>query len=141
MPVYVSDYTAIISGDSWSGELGTPTVVTYSFETEVQPEVAGLYSQAFADSFGPMSAGLRALARQAFEIWADACGLVFVEVPAGEGDIRLGMFNFSLSSSVSGFTGFAYHPQRVVYDYALYEWPVGATSSSTAPARAISTSI
>ncbi|MEZ5715019.1 MAG: matrixin family metalloprotease [Paracoccaceae bacterium] len=116
----MSDYSAILSGMSWSETDATPTVVTYSFETLPQSYLGGTYSQAFIDSFQPFTANEIALAREALAQWAAACGLTFVEVAPGDGDIRFANYDFSLSSS-AGAAGFAYYPGHMVFDYNTYE--------------------
>ena len=114
MPVYVNDFTAIISGSSWSLSDGTPTVVTYSFETSAQSYLSQYFSQAFINSFQAFTAQQEDLARGAFAQWAAVSGITFVEVAPGEGDIRLGNFDFAYSSTPNS-TGFAYSPGRDVF--------------------------
>ncbi|MDA7424685.1 M10 family metallopeptidase C-terminal domain-containing protein [Thalassococcus lentus] len=50
--------------------------------------------------------------RAALNVWGNASGLVFVEVPPGEGAIRFSMFDMSglLNSSGNQLSGYAYFP-------------------------------
>jgi Ca2+-binding RTX toxin-like protein len=111
MPV-VSDYTAIVSGTSWWGTAtpGKPIFLTYSFNTAVQPYVAGFFEQDFLDSFTPLTSDDMTLARNALSQWADASGITFFEVPAGEGDLQFGKYDFNAMASTTGYSGFANFP-------------------------------
>ncbi|MDQ2091517.1 matrixin family metalloprotease [Marimonas arenosa] len=120
MPTFVSDYTAIVSGWSWSETEGTPTVVTYSFETSAPGYLSDSYSQAFIDSFVPFTQTEIGYARQALAMWAAVSGIVFVEVSAGEGDIRFGNYDLDYSSH-AGSGAFAYYPGRSLYSYNTYD--------------------
>lgn len=109
----VSDYTAILSGQTWYGNGVTdhPAIVTYSFNTAAQTYLAEFGgSQELIDSFQPLTTQMETLARQALQQWADACGLVFVEVPAGEGDIQFGRYDFTKDETFNGFDGYAFYP-------------------------------
>lgn len=111
MPV-VSDYTAILGGNSWWGPstTGRPIFLTYSFNSAVQPYVAGNYPQEFLETFMPLTSDERATARNALSQWADASGITFFEVPAGQGDLQFGKYDFNTMASTTGFTGFAIFP-------------------------------
>ena len=122
---YVSDYTAILSDWTWSQNEGTPAVVTYSFPAASWDEVAETYGAAAANSFVAFTATQRALAEQALDAWAAACGLVFVEVAAGEGDIRFGNFDFSLMAGAETYSGYAYYPARGTGSYNSWENEIG----------------
>ena len=96
----VSDYTALLQDTSWAGfELSErPMFVTYSFP------ISSPTSNADADAMGPAAstfttfgAAAQALARQALKEWADACGLVLLEVEPDQGDITFGLYDFSTS--------------------------------------------
>src|SRR5262245_54793763 len=82
----VSDYTAILSGQTWYG-LGVtdhPAIVTYSFNDAAQTYLADFGgSQDLIDSFQPFTTSQEDIAREALGQWEQACGVVFVEVPAG----------------------------------------------------------
>ncbi|MGC1494455.1 MAG: matrixin family metalloprotease [Sulfitobacter sp.] len=125
MPTFVNDYTALISGRSWSGSDGAPTVLTYSFSNTAQDHLADVgYSQAYIDSFVEYTAAQEALTRQAFDAWAAVSGLTFIEVDAGEGDMEFGNFDFSQDPG-NTFSGFAYYPGRDVYDYSSRDSEIG----------------
>ncbi len=95
--VQVTDFTAILSGSSWSGNnaRNSPAFVTFSFERQVQPYLTGLSPQAFIDSFRAFSDAEQNATRAALKKWADVSGLVFLEVAPGQGDIRFGSFDFN----------------------------------------------
>jgi hypothetical protein len=107
MPI-VTDHTAILTGFSWwgGGVTNKPVFLTYSFNTDT-PIPTGTYEQAFLDSFVPLTNNDRALARAALSQWADASGITFFEVPAGQGDLQFGRLNFDLSATYKGYGGFA----------------------------------
>ncbi|EPX83473.1 M10 family metallopeptidase C-terminal domain-containing protein [Salipiger mucosus] len=116
----VSDFTALLSGSSWTAEAGTPTVLTFSFASgEYHPGV-------YLDSTLPLSDEMffsmqafteeqRNTTRQALDLWADASGLVFVELgtPGAVGDLYFANYDFSLDTgdTLTG-DGFALHPAR-----------------------------
>jgi hypothetical protein len=127
MVTYVDDYTALVSGRSWSGTDGVPAVVTYSFETVAPAYLADEsdVTQAFIDSFQSFTATQQTLTRQALAEWAAASGIIFVEVAAGDGDMRFGNYDFSLNPTTAGFGGYAYYPSRDVFDWNTWESPIG----------------
>ncbi|WP_137702852.1 matrixin family metalloprotease [Marimonas lutisalis] len=109
----VSDYTALIDGTSWSSEDGYPAVVSYSFGTVPQSYLADEgYTQGMIDSFMAFTAQQQALAQQALDDWASVSGITFVEVAAGDGDIRFANYDFNQIPGYSGSGGFAYYPSR-----------------------------
>ncbi|MBX3568655.1 MAG: hypothetical protein KF914_11400 [Rhizobiaceae bacterium] len=120
MPV-VSDYTGILSGASWSGvddPNNSPTFVTFSFESVLQPYVTtSLFTQAFLDSMRSFTEAEKTAARAALAQWADASGLVLLEVQPGEGDIRFGSYDFNLDPNTKGFTGQGYRPYSYVEEW------------------------
>ena len=128
MPV-VNDYTAILSGSSWSGlnyQTNGPAFVTFSFESLVQPYLnTGNFSQGFLDSFVPFTETEKAAARAALAQWADASGLVLLEVQSGEGDIRFGAHDFTLDPNTNGFAGFGYYPHTDVSQYNAFRNDLG----------------
>lgn len=116
----VRNYTALLSGDYWTGDTGgaapvaTSVFITYSFETSAAPYLASDgYSTTYLQSFEPMSAAEKTAARAALKAWADASGIVFLEVPGGKGDIRFGTLNFALGPpEVQEAAGYSYYPLR-----------------------------
>ncbi|MBR1157167.1 matrixin family metalloprotease [Bradyrhizobium sp. JYMT SZCCT0428] len=114
----VSDYTAILSGNSWwgnavSGEsfAGRPAFVSYSFDTTISSEaLASARTPEFKSSFRPFTSQQQQAARKALQQWGEASGLVFLEVPSGLGDIKFGSYEFSLDPAYAGAAGFAYYP-------------------------------
>ena len=113
--VVVTDHTALL-GSSWNGHggnseyrYGMGAVVSYSFETVAQDYLLSAgYSQAFVDSFQSFTTRQQELAREVLADFAEVSGLVFVEVAAGMGDMRLA--NYQLNLSPTPAAGFAYLP-------------------------------
>ena len=122
----VSDYTALLEGVSWNGSLSeVPTqsvIITYSFSTVAQSYLSAAgYSQSFINSFGAFSETEKSQARTALDAWANACGIIFVEVAAGEGTIQFGNFDLTLGGGSSSTAGFAYQPYTQIWkDYGGY---------------------
>ncbi len=110
-----NDYTGLLTGSHWSGieVMGKPVIVTYSFPTTVPGYVPGindpgLTATALA-SWQAFNAGEQAMARTAMAEWADECGLIFVEVAAGLGDVNFQKLDFS-GTRYDGAGGIAYRP-------------------------------
>jgi Ca2+-binding RTX toxin-like protein len=115
----VSDYTALLSGYSWSGAdaSNSPVIVTYSFEDAAQNYLGNEgYSAAFIASFTTFTLSERITARAAMEAWAQASGLILLEVQSGEGDVRFAKYDLDLSAN-AGAAGFAYYPSRDLYAF------------------------
>jgi Ca2+-binding RTX toxin-like protein len=113
MVSYVSDYRALLSGESWWGAVptGKSTVITYSFETRVFDHLkTPTYSDAFRNSFKPLTAAQKAATLAALKQFDDASGLQFVEVAAGQGDIRFANYDLSKDPTQSTAAGYAYYP-------------------------------
>ncbi|MEW5686107.1 MAG: matrixin family metalloprotease [Pseudomonadota bacterium] len=126
MPV-VTSYEAVLSGLSWYGVgvTGRPAFVTYSFETTSVAADIGLPA-AFVDSFQAFTAAEQTIARQALAAWADASGLMFLEVPAGQGDIRFGVYDFRLGpEDIEDAAAFAYEPYVLNYPDGAIEYAFG----------------
>ncbi|WOH48856.1 M43 family zinc metalloprotease [Bradyrhizobium sp. sBnM-33] len=123
----MNDYTSILSGDTWSGRgaTGTPVFITFSFESVPQPYLSANYSQRFINSFQTFSPEDRDLAREALRQWGEACGIQFLEVAAGEGDIRFGRYNFDYTPNNASNSGFAYYPSRAIADTYITESLLG----------------
>ena len=109
------DFTGLLTGSHWSGIEVTAksTIVTYSFPTVAPGYVAGITDPALTPaalaSWQAFSAGEAADARAALAAWADACGLIVIEVAAGKGDINFQKLDFS-GTGYDGAGGIAYRP-------------------------------
>lgn len=124
----VSDYTALLSGNSWWGYQAStePVFIAYSFETSAQPYLAADgFSAQYLASFEAFSASEQTLARQALQQWANASGVTFFEVPAGQGDIRFAQYDFSYDPGQGGFAGYAYYPNVVLAPDTGWDDPTG----------------
>ncbi|WP_456388565.1 matrixin family metalloprotease, partial [Profundibacter sp.] len=120
MPTPSQDVTSLI-GDGvhirWNlgTPLGTGVVVTYSF-----PSTAAAYDTDSEDSFQALGAAYHANVRAALDVWSQAAGITFVEVPeAVNGEMRFSMFDMSGNTVAGGgqTAGFAYYPS---YSYTSY---------------------
>lgn len=105
----VSDYRALISGNSWTGseQSGTPTFVTYSFATTLPAYQKATYGSA---QFKPLTKAEQAIVEKALKAWADVSGITLLKVDAGEGDLSFGTYNFSKIASKDGVDGFGFFP-------------------------------
>ncbi len=113
MPTTVSDYTALLSGSSWWGDktVGKPVFVTYSFETEAYDYLSDLgFSAEFKDSFATFDQMEESAAFFALLNWQAASGIKFLEVPAGQGDIRFGRYDLGTDPDSADAAAFAYEP-------------------------------
>ncbi len=115
MPV-VTDYTALLSGSYWNGieVTGAPVIVTYSFPTSAPAYDATIdgFTAATVASFQAFTSAEQAEADQALGEWANASGLVFIQVAPGEGDINFSNVDFSTTSnpSYAGYGGIGFYP-------------------------------
>src|SRR5262245_37308185 len=124
----VSNYTALLSGDSWWGyqQPAKPVFIAYSFETSPQPYLAEEgFSSKYIASFEAFSGSEQNLARQALNQWANASGITFFEVPAGQGDIRFAQYDFSYDPGQSVFAGYTYYPNVVLGPTEGWDDPLG----------------
>ncbi|CAA2104988.1 Bifunctional hemolysin/adenylate cyclase [Methylobacterium bullatum] len=124
----VRDYTALISGNNFWGSttLKKPIFITYSFDTKPAAHVTeGGESSAFINSFSKFTTAERQSALEALGQWDDASGIHFLEVPAGQGEIRFGNYDFSLSHS-SGAAGYAYYPSASISETYVYQSKIGS---------------
>jgi hypothetical protein len=109
------DYTGLLTGSHWSGieVSGKSTIVTFSFPTAAPGYVAGITDPNLTPtalaSWQAFSAGEAADARAALAAWGDACGLIFIEVDPGQGDINFQKLDFS-GTGYDGRGGIAYRP-------------------------------
>ncbi len=127
----VTDYTALISGASFwgSGPLPKkPVFITYSFDRKPASYASSQSgeSAAFLDSFKAFSAAQRIAAMNALGQWDDASGIRFLEVPAGQGEIRFGNYDFDLSNTARGFAGYAYYPSVTLDDTYASQFELGS---------------
>jgi hypothetical protein len=105
----VSDYTALLSGASLTGQTGTPVFVSFSFPTLVPGYLTGWYSEAGLATFRLMTAAEQANARAAIALIGEACGITFLEVEPGAGDINFMVFDLAMLGN-DWAAGFAYYP-------------------------------
>jgi Ca2+-binding RTX toxin-like protein len=109
----VTTFDALLSGYTWNGVgvSGQPTFLTYSFDTAAAASFDGVYPRAFLDTFRAFNNAEQALAREALGAWADATGLTLFEVPAGQGDIRFGAYDFNMApAELRDDVGYALNP-------------------------------
>ncbi|MFN0192764.1 MAG: calcium-binding protein [Aestuariivirga sp.] len=100
--------------------------MTYSFEAVVQAYLGtAQFTQSFLDSFAAFTETEKTAARGALAQWADASGIVFLEVAAGEGDIRFGSHDFTLDPGTNGFDGYGFYPSTDVTEHYAYRDLVG----------------
>lgn len=115
-----NDPAAIESGNSWNGldTAGAPVIVTFSFPTSLPAydETIGGFTPATISSFTPFTAAEQAQALAALGQWAAASGIVFIEVPPGEGDITFANVSFSTTTTdlsngdYQGAAGIGFYP-------------------------------
>ena len=110
----VSDYTALLSGESWNGPNvpGRAAIISYSFDIAPdRPVYEGAGNPtAMLNSFRAFSASEQANARQALDLWGSQTGITFVEADSGRGDVRFGIYDLSLRAGYENAAGFAYYP-------------------------------
>lgn len=124
----VTTFEAILSGYSWNGVSvsGRPTFITYSFDTTYAATFTGVFPEPFLQSFQAFTAAEQDLARQAIQLWGEASGLTFFEVPAGQGDIRFGAYDFRLGpESIEDSLAFAYNPFVLNFPNGAWEEEFG----------------
>lgn len=111
-----TDYTAILTNESWNGfgQAGSPCIVTFSFGTTPPAYVtdgSGGFQPGAGASYETFSATEKAAARSAIAQWAAACGIVFIEVPAGQGELAFHKVDLQLSPNPDS-GGFAIRTTR-----------------------------
>ena len=119
MTTIVNDYTALTNGEStWNGfgVVGQSAIVTYSFDDALDPY--NQFTPEVTASWEPLSEEERALAREAIAAFDDACGLTFIEVESGMGDIRYGALDVDAFEAEA----FAYFP-FVQMDETFWSFP------------------
>lgn len=105
----VSNYTGILSGQSWTGQFGmqptgTPVFLTYSFPTKMTIEDRKAWPSS-ARHWRAFSKQDIKDAKAALMQWGKASGITFLETKADHGDIQ-----FSWIPSAT--SGFAFYPDR-----------------------------
>ena len=118
------DPAAIESGNSWNGldTAGAPVIVTFSFPTSMPTydETIGGFTPATIASFTPFTSAEQAQALAALGQWAAASGIVFIEVPPGEGDITFA--NVSFSTTTTGSANGDYQNAAGIGFYPFGDW-------------------
>jgi Ca2+-binding RTX toxin-like protein len=119
-----NDPAAIESGNSWNGldTAGAPVIVTFSFPTSLPAydETIGGFTPATIASFTAFTAAEQAQALAALGQWAAASGIVFIEVPPGEGDITFA--NVSFSTTTTGSSNGDYQTAAGIGFYPFGDW-------------------
>ena len=105
----VSDFTALISGSSLTGQTGRPVFVSFAFPVSVPDYLVGQYSEAGLSTFRPMTEAEQVSARAALALIGAACGITFLEVQPGQGDLNFMVFDLALLGQPTA-AGFAYYP-------------------------------
>jgi Ca2+-binding RTX toxin-like protein len=122
MPI-VTDHTALLGGNYWNGieVTGRPVIVTYSFPTSAPAYDADIqgFNAATVASFQAFTADQQNQARAALADWAAACGIVFVEVAPGQGDINFQIVDLD-TTTYSGAGGVAFEPFG---DWDFFSYP------------------
>ena len=124
----VTTYDALLTGLTWNGiqVSGRAVFLTYSFDTTFSQAAVGFYTDAFLGSFQPFSEAERDIARRALQAWADVSGVTLFEVPAGQGDIRFGIYDFRLGpESIEDSLAFAFNPFVFNSPDGAFEDPIG----------------
>jgi Ca2+-binding RTX toxin-like protein len=109
------DYTALLTGSNWNGieVYGKSVIVTFSFPTAPPGYVAGIddanLTPAALASWQAFSLAEQAMARAAMAEWGAACGLVFIEVAPGKGDINFQKLDLT-GTGYAGAGGIGYRP-------------------------------
>ena len=128
-----NDPAAIESGNSWNGldTAGAPVIVTFSFATSLPAydESVGGFTPATIASFTSFTTAEQAQALAALNQWAAASGIVFLEVPPGEGDITFA--NVSFSTTTTGSSNGDYQTAGGIGFYPFGDWSYSTGSAST----------
>jgi len=116
---YATDYTTLLTGSYWSGAeiTGQPVFVTYSFDTTAPASDVGHLSPSALATFTPFTAAQQTETQQALTVWSSSStiagggsGIIFLQVPSGQGDINFAAYNFSSDPNASGAGGMGYYP-------------------------------
>lgn len=110
----VSDYTALLSGTSWtSGLRGSAAVVTYSFAKAPASYVQAVYPIG-SNTFRPLSAFEEDTVRAAIAQWGAASGLQFHEARFTPGDIAFAAYDLA-ALGVPDLVGIGNNPATGLY--------------------------
>ena len=105
----VTDYTALISGSSWTGgPAGQAVVLTYSFSGTATSYLQSSNAAAAA-SFTPLNDAEKTTVRAALAQWAAVSGITFYETTATPGDLTFGVYNLSTMGQ-TGEAGLGNYP-------------------------------
>ncbi|MEP6968136.1 MAG: matrixin family metalloprotease, partial [Pseudomonadota bacterium] len=116
---YATDYPTLLTGSYWSGAEITakPVFITYSFDTTAPASDAGHLSASALATFTPYTAAQQAQARQALAEWSSAStvagggsGIIFLEVPSGQGDINFASYDFTSDPNARFSGGEGFYP-------------------------------
>lgn len=107
----VTDFTGILSGGSMSIAPGTSAFFTFSFVTDIPDYILQTLTQEQVDTFQQYTTEQEDLFRQAITEFTEASGLVGFEVPSGQGDVNILLFDLAEFDILNGgAAGFAYGP-------------------------------
>ena len=110
----VSDYTALLSGSSWTGGVaGQAVQLTYSFSVAPTAYLAG-NDAATAATFNPLTTAEKATVRGALAQWAAVSGITLHEVAATPGDITFGFYDLTTLGAVND-AGLGNYPYTGTY--------------------------
>jgi Ca2+-binding RTX toxin-like protein len=128
-----TDPAAIESGNSWNGldTAGAPVIVTFSFPTSLSDydqTIAG-FTPATIASFTPFTAAEQAQAMAALGQWAAASGIVFLEVPPGQGDITFANIDFSTTTTTPQNGNFSTAAGIGFYPFGSWSYLTGSSST------------
>ena len=129
MTSIVTDFTAILSAANLNGSteiIGKPVFVTYSFDDVPDTALDAPSSRDFLASFSPLTPQQRDAATSAIRQWDEACGVTFLQVASGEGDIRFGNYDFANPPGQSGSAGFGYFPGITITPRGGFDVPSGS---------------
>ena len=110
----VLDYTALLSGNSWTGgPMGQAVVLTFSFSTTATAAVSAS-SPASAATFAPLTDAEKVTVRAALAQWSAVSGITFHETVATPGDLTFGLYDLGTLGG-SGDAGLGNYPSTGLY--------------------------
>ena len=101
--VEVTDYRALISGQSWYRfeTVGKPVILTYSFETAT-PTYFSKENPNAVPTFSPLSEAEKSVVRTALDGWASVSGVQFFETTRHQGDVTFAFYDTTKLANYSG---------------------------------------